>query len=211
LELARAAARQLGEEGKARTPLRLAPWAGTENAAPNASAQGAGRSTQTRIRSIGKLTAADLLMDDLDRNSDVPLHTQLYAGLRDSILDGRLRQGASMPSTRDLPALLGVSRNTVLEAYSQLQGEGFLEPRVGSGTYVASTIPDLMMKKPEDSPQPVSSPTISRPRTAAPVDPRATDGFRSPGSKSVLASPGGLLPRPPSIRVTSPGHLAQAK
>ncbi|MUL49412.1 PLP-dependent aminotransferase family protein [Mycobacterium sp. CBMA293] len=88
------------------------------------------------------MTSADLLIGELDRNSTVPLHNQVYAGLRDSILDGRLRPGASMPSTRDLPALLGVSRNTVLEAYSQLQAEGFTEPRVGSGTYVCGSIPD---------------------------------------------------------------------
>jgi GntR family transcriptional regulator / MocR family aminotransferase len=165
LELARAAVPQLEHEGEDRKPLRMAPWDTTVKTASDPATPASNRSAQTRIRSIGKLTAADLLMDDLDRNSSVPLHTQLYEGLRDSILDGRLRQGASMPSTRDLPALLGVSRNTVLEAYSQLQGEGFLEPRVGSGTYVASSIPDLMLKKVKPAPKPsnVGTSTVREP------------------------------------------------
>lgn len=98
------------------------------------------------FHSVGKLVSADLLIGDLDRASAVPLHTQVYQGIRDSILDGRLRPGASMPSTRDLPSGLGVSRNTVLEAYAQLQSEGFIEPRVGSGTYVAESIPDLQLR-----------------------------------------------------------------
>lgn len=165
MELARAAVRQFGQEREAPTTLKLATWDRAANTTTEPAIQTPSRNTQTRIRSIGKLTAADLLMDDLDRNSPVPLHTQLYVGLRDSILDGRLRQGASMPSTRDLPALLGVSRNTVLEAYSQLQGEGFLEPRVGSGTYVASTIPDLMMKNRKSVPKPthIGTPTVREP------------------------------------------------
>jgi GntR family transcriptional regulator/MocR family aminotransferase len=86
--------------------------------------------------------SADLLIGGLDRNGGVPLYTQVYAGLRDSILEGRLRPGASMPSTRRLCAMLGVSRNTVLEAYDQLLAEGFIDPRGGSGTYVAHSIPD---------------------------------------------------------------------
>ncbi len=101
------------------------------------------------FHSVGRLVSADLLIGELDRLGPIPLHTQLYQGLRDSILDGRLRPGASMPSTRELPSILGVSRNTVLEAYNQLQSEGFLEPRIGSGTYVSQSIPDHAMSLPQ--------------------------------------------------------------
>ncbi|WP_406349327.1 PLP-dependent aminotransferase family protein [Streptomyces sp. NBC_00144] len=101
------------------------------------------RRRRTAFPAVGKLVSADLLIGELDRSSSVPLHTQVYTGLRNCILDGRLRPGASMPSTRGLPSLLGVSRNTVLEAYNQLRAEGFIEPRLGSGTYVAHSIPDL--------------------------------------------------------------------
>jgi GntR family transcriptional regulator/MocR family aminotransferase len=90
--------------------------------------------------------SADLLIGDLDRGGSIPLHTQVYTGLRDSILEGRLHPGASMPSTRDLPSLLGVGRNTVLAAYDELQAEGFIESRVGSGTYVARRLPDEYLR-----------------------------------------------------------------
>lgn len=131
--------------------------------------QAAGRRRRpTTFHAIGKLVSADLLIGDLDRKSHVPLHTQVYVGLRDSILDGRLRPGASMPSTRDLPNVLGVSRNTVLAAYDQLQSEGFIEPRVGSGTYVAHSIPDQYLRSQtavSSKPTPITSePAAAPPR-----------------------------------------------
>jgi GntR family transcriptional regulator / MocR family aminotransferase len=118
---------------------------------------------RARLRTIGKLAAADIRIGDLDRNSEIPLHTQLYVGLRDSILDGRLRPGASMPSTRDLPSMLGVSRNTVLAAYQTLQAEGFIEPRVGSGTYVTLAIPDHCLRA-STAHRSVSTASTQRPR-----------------------------------------------
>jgi GntR family transcriptional regulator/MocR family aminotransferase len=117
------------------------------------------------------LASADLLIGRLDRGSDIPLHTQVYAGLRDSILDGRLRPGASIPSTRALASLLGVSRNTVLEAHNQLLAEGFIEPRVGSGTYVAHSIPDhhLYWSQKSEGKQavPAEAPAAKRPRLSS--------------------------------------------
>ena len=53
----------------------------------HAAAGGAGPRRRTVFPAVGKLVSADLLIGPLDRNSDVPLHTQVYAGLRDSILD----------------------------------------------------------------------------------------------------------------------------
>jgi GntR family transcriptional regulator/MocR family aminotransferase len=64
---------------------------------------------------------------------------QLYRQLRAAVLDGRLRSGDRLPPTRFLAERLGVSRKTVSEAYERLTGEGFLQARTGSGTYVADT------------------------------------------------------------------------
>jgi GntR family transcriptional regulator / MocR family aminotransferase len=72
----------------------------------------------------------------LDRDSPAPLHRQLYSEIRAAILDGRLSHGARLPSTRTLSADLRLSRNTVAGAFDQLLAEGYLEGRVGSGTYV---------------------------------------------------------------------------
>ncbi len=73
-----------------------------------------------------------------------PLHRQLYKKLREQILLGRLTPGGRMPSTRTLAADLRVSRNTVLYAFEQLAAEGYLQATTGSGTFVASDLPDQM-------------------------------------------------------------------
>lgn len=65
------------------------------------------------------------------------LARQLYQALRERILDGRLAGGTRLPASRDLAALLGISRNTVTRAFDQLYAEGYVEGRVGAGTYVA--------------------------------------------------------------------------
>lgn len=78
----------------------------------------------------------------LDRGAGIPLHRQIYERLRRAILDGLLRPGQRLPSTRVLAAELEVSRLSVLTAYEQLLHEGYLEGRVGSGTFVSETLPD---------------------------------------------------------------------
>ncbi|WP_375740733.1 PLP-dependent aminotransferase family protein [Pseudomonas boanensis] len=65
------------------------------------------------------------------------LARQLYQALRERILDGRLRSRSRLPASRDLATLLGVSRNTVTRAFDQLYAEGYIDGRVGDGTYVA--------------------------------------------------------------------------
>lgn len=76
------------------------------------------------------------------RKSGVPLYQQIYQGFRRAILDGLLRPGQRIPSTRGLAAELEVSRFPVLAAYEQLLHEGYLAGRSGSGTFVSATLPD---------------------------------------------------------------------
>ena len=82
----------------------------------------------------------------LDRGIGVPIFRQIYDGLRRAILDGRLRPGQRIPSTRSLAADLGVSRLPVLNAYEQLLHEGYLVGRTGSGTFVTGSIPDQLLR-----------------------------------------------------------------
>ena len=77
-----------------------------------------------------------------DPTSPVPLHRQLYFALREAILDGRLRPGARLPSSRAFAGDLGVSRNTVLAAFEQLLAEGYIEGRVGAGSFVSELLPE---------------------------------------------------------------------
>lgn len=82
----------------------------------------------------------------LDRKSAKALHTQIYDGYRLAIIEGGLRAGQRVPSTRVLASDLGVSRLPVLTAYSQLLAEGYFESRVGSGTVISSSLPERFMK-----------------------------------------------------------------
>ena len=65
------------------------------------------------------------------------LARQLYQALRERILDGRMASRMRLPASRELAEALGVSRNTVVRAYDQLYAEGYIDGRIGDGTYVA--------------------------------------------------------------------------
>lgn len=71
-----------------------------------------------------------------------PIYGQVYDWLRAAIVEGRIRPGQRLPSTRSMAAELQVSRISVFNAYGQLQSEGYLETFVGSGTCVARSIPE---------------------------------------------------------------------
>lgn len=68
----------------------------------------------------------------------LPLGEQIYGQLRAGILEGRLRAGQRLPSTRLLARELDVSRNTAVLALERLAAEGYLEARAGSGTFVST-------------------------------------------------------------------------
>ena len=82
-------------------------------------------------------------MTRLGAQDALPLHRQLYEALRRAMLDGKLGPGERLPSSRDLAQDLNLSRNTVVAAINQLSVEGYLESRVGSGTYVNDSVPRL--------------------------------------------------------------------
>ncbi len=78
----------------------------------------------------------------VDRGSERPLYRQIYEGYREAIAERRLRAGQRLPSTRGLAAELGISRIPLLNAFEQLLAEGYVESRVGAGTFVARALPD---------------------------------------------------------------------
>lgn len=81
----------------------------------------------------------DLLIQ-IDRSAPTPLVEQIERGVRMAIEAGQVEPGARLPSTREFALQLGVTRFTVDDAYSRLVGEGYLEGRHGSGTYVAEHV-----------------------------------------------------------------------
>lgn len=92
----------------------------------------------------------------------------LMDALREAVRSGRLVSGTRLPSSRSLASDLGIARNTVADAYSELVAEGWLTARQGSGTRVADR---------------------ATPRTAAPPTPRTRAARRPPMYSLMPGSP----------------------
>ena len=90
----------------------------------------------------------------LSREADHPLYLQVADQLRTNIETGALPPETRLPASRTLAKKLGVNRITVVNAYSELEAEGLVVTRVGSGTYVAA--------QGQDPAQPVLPPTPLR-------------------------------------------------
>jgi len=85
-------------------------------------------------------------MVQLDRAAAEPLHQQLYRQIRDELVSGSFNNNSSrLPSSRELAADLGISRFTVNLALSRLHAEGYLQSKVGSGTFVAEPLPETFL------------------------------------------------------------------
>lgn len=78
----------------------------------------------------------------VDRESAVPLYRQVYQAFRSAVVNGRLRAGERVPSTRSLAVELRISRIPILNAYSQLLAEGYFESHAGAGTVIARSLPE---------------------------------------------------------------------
>jgi len=78
----------------------------------------------------------------VNATSTQPLYLQLTQQIRHAIDTGVLQPGDSLPGIRTLAEQLVVSPNTVVKAYSELEHEGVLEMRPGSGAFVAGRKPN---------------------------------------------------------------------
>jgi GntR family transcriptional regulator/MocR family aminotransferase len=92
-----------------------------------------------------KTSSAVVPVIAVNRKADRPLHNQIYDAYRALIVNGNLRPGQQLPSTRALTSELKVSRIPVLTAYAQLLAEGYCETRVGAGTFVSRSLPEQML------------------------------------------------------------------
>ena len=79
----------------------------------------------------------------LNRSTDISLRDQLTTQVRLGILCRELRPGEKLPSTRELARRFGIHANTASAAYRELEQDGWLEFRHGSGVYVRATRPVL--------------------------------------------------------------------
>lgn len=76
------------------------------------------------------------MFEDLDPRSPVPLYEQIAARLRVAVASDELKAGELLPSVRQLASTLRVNPATVVQAYRDLEREGFVEMRHGAGTFV---------------------------------------------------------------------------
>jgi GntR family transcriptional regulator/MocR family aminotransferase len=135
--------------------------------------------------------------------------------LRDAVRTGRLAPGLLLPSSRALAVDLGIARNTVVEAYTQLVAEGWLTAEHGSGTRVADGGPAVAAAtvapgRPPDLPRynlrPGSPDVSAFPRQA----------WLAATRKALAAAPAEALgycdPRGrPELRQALAGYLARAR
>lgn len=77
-------------------------------------------------------------MFKLNPQAGQPLYLQLMQQIRHAIETGALRAGDQLPGIRTLAEEIVVSHNTVAKAYSELEHEGVVELRHGSGAFIAS-------------------------------------------------------------------------
>lgn len=80
-----------------------------------------------------------LMESKIDPSSVEPFYLQIAKIITRKIIDNTLPKGTKLPPERELGGLFGVSRTTAINAYRQLEQEGLVITKVGSGTYVAET------------------------------------------------------------------------
>jgi GntR family transcriptional regulator len=83
--------------------------------------------------------ARTMLSVNIDRNDVVLLHDQVAAEIRRAIAEGEAGPGERLPLAKDIAAVLGVNKNTVLRAMHILREEGLLEFTRGRGITVCGT------------------------------------------------------------------------
>ena len=91
-----------------------------------------------------RVTAFELMLPT--RDPETPAYRWIYGALRNEILEGRLRPGSRLPSSRDLALQYRLSRGTIVTAFEQLKSEGYIEGTIGSGSYVSKVVPEQLLQ-----------------------------------------------------------------
>ena len=87
------------------------------------------------------------MFDDIDPRSPTPIYDQIAGRVKVAVASGELRPGEALPSVRQLAARIRVNPATVVQAYRELETQGFVEMRQGAGTYVKEVANDRRAKE----------------------------------------------------------------
>jgi len=79
----------------------------------------------------------------IDNASERPVYQQIIDQVKRDIAIGRLGRDEKLPTVRQLAGQLAINPNTIAKAYQQLEREGIITTRPGSGTFVANLDSDL--------------------------------------------------------------------
>jgi GntR family transcriptional regulator/MocR family aminotransferase len=77
------------------------------------------------------------------RRLRTPVYLQIVHALVDEIRRGRLTTGTALPGTRELAESLAVNRKTVVQAYKELEAQGWVESELTRGTFISSHLPSV--------------------------------------------------------------------
>ena len=137
----------------------------------------------------------------VDRNSDVPLGTQLAWKLRTAIATGLLSPGERLPGVRELAGAADVNVNTVRSVYARLEEQGLVATEHGRGTFVAANA------GPHDALARLASAATDQAREAG-VDPRELAEALFVGGSREPPSP---APEPPGAGGSRPDERARRR
>ncbi len=134
---------------------------------------------KSRLKKRRRRSLVAFEMIRLDRTAADPLHQQLYRQIRDELRSGIFSDTSSrLPSSRALATDLGISRATVRLAFSKLHAEGYLRSKRGSGTFVASPLPEtFLIADQQKGRQPIQRPVRISDRVRAIPDKRVGKQF----------------------------------
>lgn len=83
----------------------------------------------------------------ISNQSELPIYAQIREQLKEQILNGRIPEGTTLPSIRQLAKEVGVSVITTTRAYSELETEGFIATMQGKGSVVLPTDNSLLREQ----------------------------------------------------------------
>src|SRR4028118_247794 len=89
----------------------------------------------------------------IQTDSEIPASTQLFNQIRFAIASRQFPPGHRLPSTRALAMQTGLHRNTISKVYRQLEDNGLVDSRAGSGIYVTAQ---------SNAPNPIKSPSLEQ-------------------------------------------------
>lgn len=91
----------------------------------------------------------------IENRSELPIYAQIKEQVKEQIITGEIKEGAALPSIRQLAKELSISVITTTRAYNELEAEGFIATRQGKGSIVlprdSGMVREQYLKRIEDA------------------------------------------------------------